>query len=151
MRPRPKVLMLDGSAFCKPWSRSRRTPSLRLANTPTRATPSPQFSGPRFSQEMSIAGCLSFLVTLPYVALEPVTGPRDCRSWIMVGSAFCIGRTRRTGKRGSELNPKKISGHQVLRSCRPSRLLCRLSADSCDMPAEKLDDRLKVLVSTDRR
>jgi hypothetical protein len=65
------------------------------------------------------------LVTLPYAALEPVTGPREYRSWIMVGSASCIGRTKRAGERGSELNPKKISGYQVLRSCRPSRLLCR--------------------------
>lgn len=67
------------------------------------------------------------------------------------GSAFCIGRTRWTSKQGSELNPKKISGYQVLRSCRPSRLLCRLSTRSCDMPAERQDDRLKVLLLTDRR
>lgn len=65
------------------------------------------------------------LVTLPYAALEPVTGPRECRSRIMVGSASCIGCTKRAGERGSELNPKKIFGYRVLRSCRPSRLLCR--------------------------
>lgn len=114
--------------------------------------PPPQSSGPRFSKEMSIADRPSFfLVTRPYAALEPVTGPHECRSWIMAGSASCIGCTRRMGVRGSELNPKKISGYSVLRSCRLNRLLSRPSANSCDVPAEKLDDRLAVLVPTDRR